>query len=219
MKIRATIAALACLTHAASAQEINLASLDEEANRVHVTTGAEYSFIASLGYSRILPFLDRKIVVTGEATVPWASLDAGDYGARAGALVPVLDGGRWKVAGTAASVFRGTKTRINQMTDVGVDVGVVGGFYSPRVFVAGEFGVDLALTTRIEHTDGYRMAVHADAQDGWYANPGANLRAGLQAGASFSRYDVILRAGQVRDVDGKPPLFPWYGTLTVDARW
>jgi hypothetical protein len=30
---------------------------------------------------------------------------------------------------------------------------------------------------------------------------------------------AILRAGQVRDVGGEPPMLPFYGTLTVATRW
>ena len=105
------------------------------------------------------------------------------------------------------------------MVSLGVDTGLVGGYYARNWFVAGELGFDLALTTHVEHSDAYRMNVHSDAMDGWYANAGGNLRGGVQAGASFARYDVILRAGQVRDVGGGPPLIPFYGTLTVATRW
>lgn len=220
MKATGIIVAIALLVPlTAHAQEINLSSLDEAPNRIHVTTGAEYGFVAAVGYGRVLPFLDRRLVLTGEATVPWAGLDLSDYSVRASALVPVVGSPRWKLAGTIAPVVRGTKNEINRMTDLGVDVGFVGGHYTRAWFAAAEVGVDLALTTNVTHTDAYRMNVHADARDGWYASPGGNLRAGLQAGVAVSRYDVILRAGQIRDVGGGPPLIPFYGTLTVDARW
>jgi hypothetical protein len=203
----------------ARAQELNLSSLDEEPNRVHVTTGAEYGFVAGAGYSRVLSVRDRAFVVTGDLTLPWAGLDLSDYRVRVGALLPIVGSTRWKLAGSIAPIARGTKNSISRMTDVGVDVGLVGGYYTRRWFAAGELGVDLAVTTNIEHTDEYRMSVHADAKDGWYANTGGNLRAGLQAGVAFSAYDVILRAGQVRDVGGEPPMLPFYGTLTVATRW
>lgn len=203
----------------ARAQELNLSTLDEAPNRVHVTTGAEYGFVAGAGYSRVLPVFDRVLVLTGEATLPWAGLDLSDYRVRVGALVPIVGSARWKLAGSVAPTVRGTKNDISRMTDVGVDVGLVGGYYARRWFAAAELGVDLAATTHIAHTDEYRMSVHADAKDGWYANTGGNLRAGLQAGVAFSAYDVILRAGQVRDVAGDPPLLPFYGTLTVAKRW
>ena len=49
--------------------------------------------------------------------------------------------------------------------------------------------------------------------------PGGNIRFGLQAGASFGRYDLVLRAGKMVDVSGAPPMLPFYGTLTLDASW
>ncbi|KAB2896447.1 MAG: hypothetical protein F9K40_14465 [Kofleriaceae bacterium] len=220
MKTLGLVVALALLAPlTAHAQEINLSSLDEEPNRVHVTTGAEYGFIASAGYSRILPFLDRRVVLTGEATLPWASLDLADFGVRAQALVPIVGSARWKLAGAFSPAVRATENKVNRMVDAGVDVGLVGGLYTDSWFVALESGVDLLLATHVTHSDSYRMLVHPGAQDGWYGNAGGNLRGGLQAGVAFSRYDVILRAGQVRDVGGGPPLIPFYGTLTMDARW
>lgn len=58
------------------------------------------------------------------------------------------------------------------------------------------------MSTYVDHTDAYRSLVYAGARDGWYANPGGNLRAGLQGDVSFGRYDVIPRLGEVRDTGG-----------------
>lgn len=216
----AGLVATAVAPRAARAQDsINLASLDEQTHRLHLTTGAEYSFVAGIGYSHITPMLDRKIVLGADVRLPVTGLDVNDWSVRIGALVPIVGTQRWKLAGSLAPMLRGNETRINRMMDVGLDTSVVGGFYMRHFFVAAEAGVDLALSTHVSHSDEYRMTVHAGAKDGWYGNPGANLRGGLQAGASFSRYDVVLRAGQVRDVNGEPPLFPFYATLTGSARW
>jgi hypothetical protein len=203
----------------ARAQQINLSSLDAEPNRVHVTTGAEHAFVAGAGYSRILPFLDRQIVLGADATLPWAGIDVSDYRLRASALVPIVGTQRWKLAASLAPIVRGTHNKISTLTDVGLDVGMVGGFYTRRIFIAGELGFDAALSTHVTHSDEYRMNVHPDAVDGWYASPGGNLRAGVQAGVAFARYDVMLRIGQVRDVDGNAPLLPFYGTITAGSRF
>ncbi len=121
--------------------------------------------------------------------------------------------------GAVASSLRGTSSGIGTMTDVGVDASLVGGFYARRWFVALESGADFALSTHITHSDGYRMSSYPDAKDGWYADAGANIRGGAQAGIRFDRYDVTLRVGQVRDSTGEAPLLPFYGTLTVGAGW
>lgn len=214
-----TITALLLLASVARADELNLHSLDAEPNRVSLTTGAEHGFVAGVGYSRTMPLFDREIVIGATATLPWAGFDLSDFRLRVGALVPIAGTRSWKLAGAIAPTVRGTANTINRMTDLGIDTSLVGGYYARRWFAAAELGFDAALATHVAHTDEYRMTVHPDAVDGWYANTGGNARAGLQAGVSFSRYDVILRAGQVRDTDGDAPLVPFYTTLTVNARW
>ena len=207
---------------AARAQEVNLATLaedDDAANRVHVRTGAEYGFVAGVGYARAVSVLERRILVSGDVTAPWAGFDASDYRVRAGVLVPIVGTRRWKIAGTVAPTLRGTRNEVSRMTSVGADVGVTGGFYGRHWFVAGELGFDWAATTHVAHTDLYRATVFADARDGWYGTAGGNYRYGAQAGVSFGRHDVVLRVGQLRDVAGEAPVLPFYGTLTFDTRW
>jgi hypothetical protein len=203
----------------ARAQELNLGALDQAQNVVHVRTGAEYGFVAGAGYARVVPFLDRQLVLTGDFTLPWAGLDLSDYRLRVGVLMPIVGARRWKLAGSIAPTVRGTKNDISRMTDVGADIGLVGGYYAPRWFVAAELGFDWAMTTYVAHSDAYRATVYAGARDGWYAKPGGNIRGGLQGGVSFGRYDVVLRVGELRDTGGEPPLLPFYGTLAFDTRW
>lgn len=203
----------------ARAEGLNLAKLDETTNVVQVSTGAEFGFVAGAGYARVIPLLGRQLVLSGDVVLPWAGLDLSDYRVRVGALMPIVTGAHWKLAGSVAPTARGTKNEISRMTSVGADLGAVGGYYAHRWFVAGELGFDWAMTTHITNTDAYRSNVFAGARDGWYANPGGNARAGLQGGLSFGSYDVILRVGEVRGTDCQPPLLPFYGTLAVDTRW
>ena len=219
--LRAVVfAAVVVAPLAARAQEVNLSRLDDEpANRVHVRTGAEYGFVAGVGYARTVSVLDRRLLVTGDVTLPWAGLDASDYRVRVGALVPIVGSGRWKLAGTFAPTARGTENVSGRMTSLGTDLGVQGGFYARHWFVAGEAGFDWIMTTHVAHSDQYRETVYEGARDGWYAMSGGNIRYGLQAGASFGRHDLVLRAGKMVDVGGAPPMLPFYGTLTLDTRW
>lgn len=215
----AALIVLSCLPAVAHAQELNLGALDAEPNRVHVSTGAEYGMVASAGYSRVLPFLDRRLVLGGEATLPWAGADVQDYRLQLSALAPIVESTHWKLAMSLAPIVRGTENRTSRMIGVGVDAGLVGGYYDRRWFAAAEAGFDAALTTHVAISEAYRTRTYMGAQDGWYANAGGNVRAGLQLGASFGRYDVALRAGQVRDVGGGKPMLPFYGGVTLAARW
>jgi hypothetical protein len=222
-----TVVAMACValfvllfSGRAQAQEVNLAQLEEgPANRVYVRTGAEWAFVASVGYARTVPVGQRRLVLLGELTAPWASADAADYQARLGALVPILIWRGWHLAGSLEPTVRGTKNDLGRMTSLGANAGLTGGYYSPHWFAAGELGFDYTLTTRIAHSQLYRDTVYENARDGWYVNAGGNYRLGGQAGASFGRYELALRAGILRDMMGVQPMFPLYATLAVSTSW
>jgi len=204
----------------AQAQEVNLARLDEgPANRVYVRTGAEWAFVAGVGYAHTAHVGQRRLVLLGELTAPWAAADASDYQARVGALVPILAWRGWQLAASLEPTVRGTKNDVGRMTSLGANAGFTGGYYAPHWFAAGELGFDYTLTTRIAHSQLYRDTVYENARNGWYVNPGGNYRVGGQAGASFGRYELALRAGILRDMLGGQPMFPLYATLAFATSW
>jgi hypothetical protein len=213
------IAVLLAAPLTASAQHVNFASLEEDTNVVTVTTGAEYGLMLGAGYGRALSVADRPIIVGAHLTLGWAEVDVSDFQLRAGALAPIVGDGHWKLVGGVNAIVRGTNNEIARMMNVGTDVALLGGRYAPHWFVAAEVGFDWAMATHVAHNDDYRMAVFADARDGWYGNAGGMVRGGVQTGVSFGRHDMILRAGRLLDVAGKPAMFPFYGTLTFDTRW
>jgi hypothetical protein len=205
---------------AVRAQDVNLSRLDDEpVNRVHLRTGAEHGFVTSVGYARTISLLDRRVLLTGDVTMPLGGLDASDYRVRAGALVPVVGMRRWRIAGSLAPTMRGTENPASRLTSLGADLSLQGGFYARHWFVAGETGFDWALSTHVTHSREYRERVYEGARNAWYAMPGAIVRYGLQAGASFGRHDLVLRAGQMVEVGGEKPLLPFYGTLALNTRW
>jgi hypothetical protein len=203
----------------AHAQAVNFGTLDDDTNVVTVTAGAEHGLVVGAGYARVLSIAGHPILVGGDLTLGGAEIDVGDFRVRAGALVPLAGTGNWKVLGGLTAVARGTENDLGRMTNVGADVALLGGRYIARGFFAAELGADWAIATHVSHGETYRMTVYADARDGWYGNTGAMLRAGGQAGVSFGRHDIILRAGRLVDISGESPLFPFYGTLTFDTRW
>jgi hypothetical protein len=217
---RALILLAVLAARTAGAQEVNLARLGGEGqNRVSVRTGAEYGLVAAVGYSRAVEALGRTMLLGADFTLPWAGLDAGDWRLRVSALVPIVGGDHWKLAGTFAPTVRETTNDVARMTGVGVDVGAVGGWYAAGWFAALEAGADWEITTYVANSAGYRQIVYAGARDGWYGMPGGNFRLGLQAGLSFSRFDVALRVGRLLDLDGNNPSLPLYGTLGLTTRF
>lgn len=216
----AGVVVAAAIARPAAAHEVNLATLDEApANRVYLRTGAEMAFVAGAGYARAVAAGERRLLLFGELQAPWATLDASDYQARAGALVPIVGWRGWRLAGSLAPTLRGTKNDVGRMTGFGFDAGVTAGHYARHWFLAGELGFDYTLSTHVTASQTYRDHAYADARDGWYVNPGGNYRLGAQAGASFGRYEVVLRAGALREMFGTKPLFPMYATLAVVMGW
>jgi hypothetical protein len=204
----------------ADAQEMNLATIDSDAaNYVHVRTGAEYGFVAGIGYARVVTVGSQRLLLTSDMTLPWAGIDTSDYRIRVGAALPLALTYHWRVAAALAPTVRHTVNDVATMTSVGADASATGGYYARHWFAAGEVGLDWNGVTHVKNSEIYREAVYAGARDGWYGEYGGNIRAGVQGGASFSRYDIVLRVGTIRDVSGEAPLLPLYGTLTLATRW
>ena len=104
MNARRALRLLILAAGPAGAQEVNLARLGEGSqNRVSLRTGAEYGVVTGLGYSREVPALGRTVLLGADVAVPWGGFDVGDWRMRVNALVPIVGGERWKLAGSFSS--------------------------------------------------------------------------------------------------------------------
>ncbi len=197
----------------------NVAAWDSaRPNELHVVTGVEYGFVAGLGYTRGLSVLGRTTLLTASVTMPIAGADAGDYATRLGATVPLAGRDRWRLGLSLGGSMKGIRNPVSEMTSLGADGALVGGYYRPRWFLAAEGGYDGAIATHIDHTESYRDE-YEGAQDGWYVDTGSNIRLGLAAGMTFGRYDIIARAGQARDRSGNNHMIPAYATIGAGVRF
>ena len=201
----------------ASAQELNLANTTvDRPNLVHVRTGLEHGFTAQLGYDRVLSVSDRMLIVGFELGMPWAEPDLGDVQLRLGASMPLVERGPWKVSARLGPTLRSADTAASRMTSIGADLRVAAGYYRRRGFVAADAGLDWAAATYIRSSDEYRMRIYADAEDGWYSSTGGTIRAGVQAGVSLTRFDVVARAGRTFAIDFDSQTVPFYATLGLN---
>jgi hypothetical protein len=199
---------------------VNQAALDDaRPNMLHLTTGVEYGFVAGIGYSRAFAIGNRRLLLSGTVVAPWAEADARDYDARMGASVDIVTRDRLRLIGGLGGGMRGTTNVMNRMKSIGADGVLLGGYWTRRWFVAGEGGYDGAIAVRIEHSDEFRETVYADARDGWYVDPGANIRLGVTGGVSFQRHDAVLRVGTARDREGRSQFLPGYATLGLNVRF
>ena len=213
------IAALLAAPLAAHAQDLNYGSIDEDTHVATITTGTEHGLVLGAGYAHATSLADRLLVLRGDVTLGWAEVDVEDFRVRVGAQAPLVVLGRWQLVGGLTSLVRGTNNEQSRMINVGLDSSLLAGYYARRGFVALEGGFDWALATHVEHSDAYRMQAYEGARDGWYRHAGGTFRYGLQAGVSFGKNDIILRAGKLHAIDGQPTMFPFYGTLGYDRRW
>jgi hypothetical protein len=215
----ASVAVVAAAAASASAQELNLAATSAaRPNVVVLRSGIEHALVGELGYRRVLTWGDRQLLVGADVALPWARADLRDHRVRA--MVGAPFGGRhWKLAGWLAPTLRGTGNAASDMTALGVDARVTGGYYARRWFTAAEGGVDWNATTHVALREAYRTRVHSGAKDGWYRNPGGTTYAGLQAGLSFSSFDVVLRTGLARTTALDAQTIPVYATAGVNVAW
>ncbi len=216
----AVFASLASASTTAAAHEVNFGALGgDRPNLLYARGGAEYGFVAAVGYGRVFRLAERPMVLSGDLTLPIAMPDFGDYRARVSVQMPLVQQRGGVLAARVAPSVRGIENDIARMTSVGTDTGLVAGYYATRWFVAGEVGIDAAWTTHIEHADRYRAVQNPAAKDGWYALTGGNVYYGLLGGYSLKSVDFIVRIGQSRNLsNGKTGFLPAYGTLNINVR-
>lgn len=214
--VASVVLALAAAARA-SAQELNLATTSTaRPSIVEVRTGLDHGFLGEVGYRRVLAWQDRQIFVGGDVVMPWAEADLGDYRVRATVGLP-FGWEHWKLAGWLSPTLRRTENVASEMTALGVDLRLTGGYYARRWFIAGEAGLDWNAATRIAFSDAYRTRVYSGAKDGWYRTPGGTTYTGLHAGVSFSSFDVIVRAGHPRTTALDQQTVPLYVTVGVNV--
>lgn len=208
--------ALAAATRA-SAQELNLAATStSRPSIVQARSGMDHAFLGEVGYRHVLAWGDQQLFVGGDVAMPWAKADFRDYRLRVTVGLP-FGGPHWKLAGWLSPTLRGTENAASEMTALGVDLRLTGGYYAPRWFIAGEVGLDWIAATHITFSDAYRTSVYSGAKDGWYRTPGGTAYTGLQAGVSFSSFDVIVRVGHPRTTALEQQTVPLYLTMGVNV--
>ena len=201
----------------ARAQELNLAATSTaRPSIVEVRTGMEHAFLGEVGYRHVLALGDQQLFVGGDVSLPWAKVDLSDYRVRATVGLP-FGGQHWKLAGWLSPTLRGTVNDVSEMTAVGADLRLAGGYYARGWFAATEAGFDWVAATKVTFSDAYRSRVYSGARDGWYRTPGGTAYAGLHGGVSFSSFDLVLRAGNARTTALEQQSMPFYLTVGVNV--
>ena len=200
----------------AAAQVVGLLGAEPgEQLSLAVMGGAEYGFVVGVGAAWRLRHGEGSALVFADVAAPWAAFDVRDYRGRVGMVVPVVVTDRWRLAGRGTAIARGISNDLARLTGVAADVGLLGGWYGSRWYVAAEAGYDWSVATYVSHSALYRATNYADARSGWYRGVGGNGYAGAIVGRVLGSVGVELRVGHARDARGNAQLLPFYATVGV----
>jgi hypothetical protein len=204
--------ALTAMAQWTTAQEINWAApAFQRKHLVTASVGIEHGMIYGLGYGHRISNRLFPAVVTINYSFPSGNRIFDDFKTRIGGQVRWLQMGQWQISTRIEGVFRRYQNEFVRMLNFGSDMALHAGYYRTKWFVAGEAGFDKAIVTHFKHSDAYKSQFEG-AADGWYEPAsGGNFYYGLQAGYSFHRSDVFMKAGKSITQDFRTePLIPVY---------
>ncbi len=186
-----------------------------------VEAGLQAAVVTSVGYAAgvRVPAIDRTVMPFLQGSLPVARPDLGDYAARAGAQVSLLDLGWLDISTQLAFEVEGTENSLYRATALRTDLVLLAGHYGRHWFAAAEGGYDHSWLTYIKNSDWYRSYFYAGAKDGWYGNSAGTVHAGLKGGLTLGSVELIARAGlakteRLNDLD-----VPFYAMLGAGYRF
>jgi hypothetical protein len=183
---------------------------NNEKHILNINAGWEYSFVYGLSYGY---HLDTKMPIILESSFSFASGEVifDDFKTKIGGQINLYQIENFRFNTSLHGIYRRFGNPLLTLQNFGADATAIIGYYKPKWFVAGEFGFDQAIVTHFKHTDIYKE-VYPDVKNGWYEpTTGGNFNFGIQAGYSFNRSDLTLRAGKIITEDFQTePLIPFY---------
>ena len=207
------------LAASAPAQTINWQAFQPgQKHLAYLQAGWDYGLTMGLGYGQKFN-LGLPVLANLEYSFPAGEHLFDDFKVRLGGQVEVLHSGSFAATAKVYSPFRRYENSQVRFVSFGGEFSAVAGFYRPKWFVAGEFGFDKAIATHIQHKPAGREN-YPGAQDGWYVPTGGNFCYGLQAGFSFRRSDITVKAGRLATQDwNTTPLIPLFAQVSYARRF
>jgi hypothetical protein len=175
----------------------------------NVNAGIEHGLIFGVGYGHQLKS-KLPVVLNAEYSFPSGRKLFDDFKTKIGGQVRVYQTGNFHFSAKAYSVFRRYESDFVRLLNFGTEMSVIIGYYKLKWFVAGEAGFDKAIITHFKHTQSYKE-IYPLVKDGWYEPAtGGNFYYGLQAGYSFHKNDIYLKAGKIVSQDFQSdPVIPF----------
>jgi hypothetical protein len=189
-----------------------------EPHLVQVSSGVENGFVMGVGYGYKLP-VKQNIVFTADYSFPTGSTVFDDFKSRLSVQSEMVRWKNWSVTLKAAAIFRRYENKLATLSNFGSEFSALAGYARPRWQMMAEFGFDKAISTHV-HNSNLLKSYNPDIQDGWYVPTGGYFFYGLQAGYSFARQDLFLRAGQLAAQDFQTPMnLPLYVKIGITHRF
>lgn len=183
------------------------------------SVGLEHGAILGIAYGYKVNMGPFPAVLTAEYSMPLGQDFPDDFKLRAGAQIRWAEAGDFRFSTNVNGIFRRYENSYARIENFGCEVSGALGYYRPGWYLAGEFGFDKAIVSHFRHSASYRESFPG-VIDGWYEPAtGGNFFYGLQAGVSFGKQDIFLRAGRLISEDFKSaPALPFYGQLGYNVR-
>lgn len=196
---------------------INWRSL-QEPHLIQVNTGVENGFVIGVGYGYKLP-VKQNMLFTADYSFPTGSTLFDDFKSRLSLQSEMVRWKNWSLTLKAAAIFRRYENRFATLSNFGSEFSALAGYAKPKWQLMGEFGFDKAISTHV-HNSSLLKSYYPDIQDGWYVPTGGYFFYGLQAGYTFGRQDIFLRAGQMAAQDFQTLIsLPLYLKIGINHRF
>lgn len=220
LKISFQILLFILVAHSAQAQTQNWAGAPGDYRHFfRASFGLEQGVVLGLGYGYKLDMGPIPVILTAQYSMPAGGHFTDDFKVRTGVQIRWFESGNVHFSTNIDGVFRRFENDYARIANFGCDVAGILGYYRPHWYLAGEARFDKAIVSHFKHSATYRESF-PEVGDGWYEPPtGGNFFYGLQAGVSFGKQDLYLRAGKVLAEDFKTvPMLPFYGQVGYNLR-
>ena len=221
LTIRSAMLAIALYFGSANAQTINWASLKEE-NRhiVNANLGLDYGVTFGLGYGYHFRTWVFPTIASMEYSTPSGDKLFDDFKTKLGIQIRLAEFKNLQLTAKIHGVFRRYKSDMVSLVNFGSDLSAIAGYYRKSWFIAAEGGFDKAIATHFKHSQRAKDR-YPGVVGGWYQPAtGGNFYYGLQAGFSFWKCDIYLKAGKVISQDLKAtPMLPYYTQVGFNWRF
>lgn len=201
-------------------QTINLENKMDQKYFLQAQIGAEYGIIYGLGYGyqlnkKVIPFW-----LTSDISLPIGEEILDDFKSRAGIKIQWVKVGRIHISSDVRGIYRRFKNDQVGISNFGMDMNAVAGYYKASWFIAAEAGFDKAIASHFKHSAAYKESFPS-VKNGWIEPAmGGNFHYGFQTGWSFKNNDLTLSGGKLLNQDFKTvPLLPFYGSIAFTHKF